>query len=432
MLMKLINTNGKRIEGYRETIWYRYKKEYDLSNELKSLTPGIYVIEANCKDKFGEDIKAFEYITLFNKNSNTIPEQVAEWFYYPKTNAEPGEKVNYILASAYPNINYLFEQEQAEKVTSIKTIAASMKSNDIQIEEIHRGNFSFHTTFIKYNRIYTRNSVVTVPYTNKELDIQFETFRNKLLPGQAEEWKLILKDKKGEKAAAELVASMYDASLDAFRANSWYFNIYQSYYSRLYWTSSLARIANSTEFNDIRSDYSSLPSRYYDALNYFGLSFYNNYYYRDSYGGDESGALLDAVVVNEKTATTNQVALTKSAAAPKIMANREESEKKASEKDVSSVAVTTGLAENKNTVGGVKSDESKEQDKREDLSNIKARSNFNETAFFFPQLQTNEKGEIIIKFTVPESLTKWKVMGLAHTKDLKIGQFEKKSLLKKN
>ena len=91
---------------------------------------------------------------------------------------------------------------------------------------------------------------------------------------------MILKDKR-RKAEIELVASMYDASLDAFRANSWYFNIYQSYYSRLYWTSSLARVANSTEFNEQSNDYHhSLPSRYYDVLNYFGLGFYNNYYYR--------------------------------------------------------------------------------------------------------------------------------------------------------
>ena len=408
------------------------KKEYDLSAELKSFTPGVYVIEANCKDKFGEDIKAFEYITVFNKNSNIIPEQVAEWFYYPKTKAEPGEKVDYILASGYQNVNYLFEKEHLGKAASIKTIPASMKANELLVEEIHRGNFAFHTTFIKYNRIYTRNSIVTVPYTNKELDIQFETFRNKLLPGQAEEWKLILKDKKGEKAAAEMVASMYDASLDAFKENNWYFNIYQSYYARLYWTSSLAKVANSTEFNDIPSDYRSLPSRYYDALNYFGLGFYNNYYYRNGYDGDESGALLDAVAVEEMPVSANQVALTKSAAAPKLMASREESEKKSEDKSVTTATGATGVAENKNTVGGVKGGERKDQDSRSgDLSNIKARSNFNETAFFFPQLQTNEKGEIVIKFTVPESLTKWKVMGLAHTKDLKIGQFEREVITQK-
>jgi hypothetical protein len=112
---------------------------------------------------------------------------------------------------------------------------------------------------------------------------------------------------------------MYNASLDAFRANSWYFNIYQSYYSRLYWTSSLARVANSTEFNEQSNDYHSLPSRYYDALNYFGLGFYSNYYYR-GYGegaGSGPGRAYDGVVAEEMPAMADQVSQTKSAPAPR-------------------------------------------------------------------------------------------------------------------
>ncbi len=402
------------------------KTEYDLSNELKSFAPGVYIIEAICKDKFGEEIKAFQYITVFNKTTNEIPEQVADWFYYPKTKAEPGEKVNYILASGYKNINYLFEQEHQGKPIFTTIKEASMNANEILVEEIHRGNFAFHTSFIKYNRIYQHSNIVTVPYTNKELDIQFETFRNKLLPGQAEEWKLILKDKKGEKAAAEMVASMYDASLDAFKPNSWYFNIFQSYYARLTWTSSIARMANSTEINNQISDYKSLPIRRYDALNYFGLGFYNqNYYYRGGRGeGDEISGYPEQSMALDETA----VMQTKSAS-PKGMANREESEKKSEDKDYKNTnAITTALTgESENKQGGEKEDRSKSGG----LSAVKARSNFNETAFFFPQLQTNEKGEIIIKFTVPESLTKWKVMGFAHTKDLKYGQFEKEVITQK-
>lgn len=408
------------------------KKEYDLSGELKTFAAGIYVIEATCKDKFGEEIKAFKYITVFNKNSTTIPEQTAEWFYYPKNKAEPGEKIDYILASAYSNVNYLFELEQAGKLISVKTNTASMKTNQIQVEEVHRGNFTFYTTFIKNNRLYTRSNIIVVPYTNKELDIQFETFRNKLLPGQAEEWKLILKDKKGEKVAAEMVASMYDASLDAFKSNNWYLNIYQSYYSKLYWTTSLAKISNSIEFNDIKSNFRSLPSRYYDALNYFGLGFYSNNYYRGGYGDYE----MDAVSVPNE----DRAVMPKGSASPiqqnyamsKSTVTREESEKKAEDKDgrLKDVTTTASIGGLQNQLaGGIANGEVKNSGG--DLSNIKARSNFNETAFFFPQLQTNEKGEVVIKFTVPESLTKWKVMGLAHTKDLKIGQFEKEVITQK-
>lgn len=402
------------------------KKEYDLSAELKSFKPGVYVIEAICKDKLGEEIKAFQYITVFSKNTNEVPEMAAEWFYYPKTKAEPGEKVSFILASGYKDVHYLYELEHDGKASASKLMDASMKENEIAIEEIHRGNVAFHTTFMKNNRFYTRSSMITVPYTNKELDIQFETFRNKLLPGQAEEWKLILKDKKGEKAAAEMVATMYDASLDAFKPNNWYFGIYQSYYARLNWTSGIARIASSTEFYEFPSDYVGIPYRTYDQLNYFGLGFYsNNGYYggfasgapgRGKYAEQEEGLAMDQASVSE----------TKAAAPAMEKSMRSEVSKKSGfdknkDGDVTTLALGDAVSENANREG-----------KGGELSDIKARSNFNETAFFFPQLQTNEKGEVIIKFTVPESLTKWKVMGLAHTKDLKTGSFEKEVVTQKD
>ena len=410
------------------------KTEIDLAAELKNLKPGVYVIEANCKDKFGEDIKAFSYTTIFNPTNNEIPEMTADWFYYPKTKAEPGEKVNFILASAYPNTNYMFELEHQGKAVTTKTLTTSMKPVDINIEEIHRGNISFHATFVKYNRFYHRSNVVNVPYTNKELDIQFETFRNKLLPGQAEEWKLILKDRKGEKATAELMAGMYDASLDAFKPNNWYFNVYQSYYARLNWSSSIGAQSNSTELNNTNGGYVNVPYRYYDALNYYGVYFYNNGYYGGDYEKDGNYPVTEAsgmVAMDDVT--------TKGAPAPKkAMAGR--AEEKSKDKTNKNAEVTTtsnfspGDSPDESKVGG-KSGEGKESDNRNgggDLSAVKARSNFNETAFFFPQLLTNEKGETIIKFTVPESLTKWKVMGLAHTKDLKFGQFEKEVITQKD
>ena len=387
------------------------KTEYDLAAELKTFKAGVYVIEANCKDKFGEDIKAFQYVTIFNKTSNEIPEQVADWFYTSKSTLEPSEKATFILASAYANVNYLFEIEHQGVATTTQWKQASMLTNEILIEEKHRGGLSYHTSFIKNNRFYHHVSALTVPYTNKELDFQFETFRNKLLPGQAEEWKLILKDKKGEKAAAEMVASMYDASLDAFKANNWDFSIYQSYYSQLDWTSSIAHIINSVEFNSLTTLYPTIPTRNYDQLNYFGLNFYHNYY-----RGDTEGSL------NVKTPRESNIV---AAPSPSIqesitMAVHGSSEdSKPRDKEISYKGE-----------GGLGKE--KEEKKKEEVSNIKARSNFNETAFFFPQLQTNEKGEVIIKFTVPESLTKWKVMGLAHTKDLKIGQFTKEVITQKD
>ena len=107
----------------------------------------------------------------------------------------------------------------------------------VAILEKHRGNFHVHFTFVKHGRNFTYSSNVNVPYTNKMLDVQFETFRNKLLPGQKEEWKIKIKGKNGEKIGAEMVAAMYDASLDAFRPNSWNLNLLSYNYASKGWKS---------------------------------------------------------------------------------------------------------------------------------------------------------------------------------------------------
>lgn len=402
------------------------KTEYDLSAELKNQKAGIYVIEATCKDKFGEEIKAFYYFTLFNTNSQDIPENTPEWFYSTSSKAEPGEKISYILNSGYHPTNYLFELEHQGKVIVSNYQAVSMKLNDISIEEAYRGNITYRTTFIKNNRLYTTNNVITVPYTNKELDIEFATFRNKLLPGQEEEWKLIIKDKKGDKAVAELMAAMYDASLDAFAANSWYFNVYQTYYSQLNWTSGLGKQVNSTENNQLSNPYAYVPSRYHDYLNYFGLYFYSNYGYNKRYRDDvypAAAAEMDMAKDEESRSETK-------AASPKKSVMREKSKGDKNGETLEEAETTTGA--NQQAVGGNAGGKDGKKGKEEELGNVKARSNFNETAFFYPVLQTNEKGETVINFTIPESLTKWKVMGLAHTKDLKIGQFQKEVITQKD
>lgn len=414
------------------------KTEYDLSTDIRALKPGVYVIEASCKDQFGEPVKAFNYVTIFNPGAGEVPEQTASWFYLQKDRGEPGEKASFIMASAYPDVSYLYELEQKSRILSAKTLNASMTPVEIPIEESYRGNVSFHATFIKNNRFYTYSNVITVPYTNKELDLQFETFRNKLLPGQAEEWKMILKDKKGEKVAAELMAGMYDASLDAFSANSWYLSIYQDYYARLNWSSNAAGQSQSVVLNNINYAYATVPYRSYDQLNYFGLNFYSyNYDYRGAYAEDMSvapmGAAQTVVMADEvqtKGNTTTGAVFQKFKHSSKE-SDGEETENKPMEKAAKNEQTATFGWSFGDGAGAKTPDEGK-MDGDKDLANVKARSNFNETAFFFPQLQTNDKGEVIIKFTVPESLTKWKVMGLAHTKDLKTGTFEKEVVTQKD
>jgi uncharacterized protein YfaS (alpha-2-macroglobulin family) len=400
------------------------KKSKDLIlAKLDSWKQGVYVVEAKTRDRFGEEVKDIKYVTIYSSKENKIPANYPDWFAAVKTIGEPGEKAKFLIGSKN-SVTVLFDIEHRgniEKTEWLK-IEDGQKQVEIPIEEKHRGNLSIHSVFIKNNRVYAHSSVITVPYTNKELDITFETFRNKLNPGQMEEWKLKLKGKNGEKVAAEMVATLYDASLDAFRSNYWSFNIYNSYYSSLYWTtSSTSLIRNSYLVSiDWNKPYQA-PVRYYDHLNWFGYYFdsYGYYDYRFGYSWDAND-LEESKNMPMAGAEREEDGKSTKSSQPRNSLKQDASdklEKKELRGNVFKTAETTASGETAEFIPGKDGDTGGAQD----MTDIKVRSNFNETAFFFPHLQTNENGEVIVKFTVPEALTRWKMMGFAHTTDLKYG-----------
>lgn len=420
----------------------KYNDSVKITN-LNSWKQGLYVMEAYSKDAFGEEVKDIKYFTVYSNNGSEVPNKI-NWFNQITNNTvEPGEKAKFIIGSKLENVKVLYEIEHKGVIVKKEfiTVSKEQKLIEIPVEEKHRGNFSYHLLFVKNNRVYSQNGVVAVPYTNKELDIEFETFRNKLQPGQQEEWKVKIKDKKGDKVAAEMMAALYDASLDAFKPNNWYFNIYNNYYSNLYWDQNKAfGNVNSQLYSYEWDKYPVGAYKYYDRLNWFG---YNNYYY--GYYYDDMDGNFESDNYNYRGGRANaQLAVTGAVAADEKVLEETDStgknkDKKGAKKESAAYGWSVGDAESggfartedettlpyatktaSNTRNGLMSGEGKE-----DLSKLNARSNFAETAFFYPQLQTDKDGTVIIKFTIPESLTKWKMMGFAHTKDLKYGQIEK-------
>lgn len=398
--------------------------------KLSEWNSGWYVMEAITKDKFGEEVKELKYFNVFGENEKHPSTNDMAWFTPLKINGEPGEKAEFLIASAAKDVSVLYEIEHKGKIVEQKRILlnAAQQKISIPILEKYRGNFHVHFMLVKHNRQFNFTSTVTVPHTNKQLDIEFETFRNKLLPGQEEEWKLKIKGKKGEKVAAEMVAALYDASLDAFRPNYWGLNVDYYDYSQRYWQ-------NNNGFSDknaqlLAKDWNpylyNLKAIYYDQLNWFGFNYYryNNYgyYSRSSVDTEEEEVMMDAVTISNDAPRKSSQKRYRSKAGFGGVA-KEESDDEDKNMDETTVLQTLkpgeSLAEQK-------------QDNSGGLDEVKARSNFNETAFFFPHLQTNEKGEIIIKFTIPEALTKWKFMGLAHTKDLKTGMIYEETVTQKD
>ncbi|MEN8123295.1 MAG: alpha-2-macroglobulin family protein, partial [Bacteroidota bacterium] len=335
-----------------------------------------------------------------------------------KTYCEPGENAEFLIGSSEKDLSVLYEIEHKGRIVSSEYIKINKEQKLIKIpvEEKYRGNFSVHFVFVKNNRYYNHNAVVHVPFTNKNLDIKFETFRDKLYPGEKEQWRIKIKGYKGDKVAAELLATLYDASLDQFKKNSWDFNIYNSYYTNRAWrTGTFNLLSSSLLKRDLdKSVYA--PRLYYDHFNWFGFQYYAGYY-----GG------LDEVVVSGLGVKRSRKKL---AFAPKMKSKDAPPPQVEVVDDEMDMDMEEGYLHGKQDK--IISDESKIEETSEDFSDVKVRTNFNETAFFYPHLKTNEEGEVIVEFTVPESLTKWKMMGFATTKDLKFGSITNELITQKD
>ena len=366
---------------------------------------GEYIAEIISKDKDGNEVKEISYFTVFNTASKTLAVPAVHDYKAIKMTVEPGEKASFVTGTSEPAIHVLYEIELDGKLISNEwiTLKKEQRLFEIPIKEEYRGNLAVHYTFIKDSRLYSNNYVINVPYTNKDLDISFASFRDKLQPGANEEWKIIVKGKKADKVAAEMVATLYDASLDEFRVNQWYASFYETNSSRLGWTS--VHGFNHLTMNSFTNGWNPGHSRgaetpYFDHLNWFGYSFYMFSREQRRYRAGAPGMVMEmSAPAKSKKAeeATGDVVFSESL-----------DEIKSSD-DVSNFG-KVNPSQKDGVLGG-----------KTDFSAVKVRTNFNETAFFYPTLMTNEKGEIIVKFTVPEALTRWKMLGFTHTKDLKSG-----------
>ena len=401
----------KKEEKVYENVIFTGKTTHISPENIKKWNSGTYLIEASTKDKYGQEIITTNDFILYDLDEKTVPQNTYDWFHAIKNSGEPGEAAKFLIGSAAKKVNVFFEIEHKGEILSKEwlTIDQGQKIISVPIEEKHRGNFVAHFTFVKDNRIYQHDEVIIVPWSNKELDIQFETFRDKIQPGAKEAWQIKISGDKNNLVAAEMVAAMYDASLDAFKPHQWTFNLYSTYSAQSSWTSyySFTSVA-SLFYQNKWNEYHRAEAIYYPQLNWFG---YSGHYSRGrrSYYGDVEIAY-------------------ESNMAP-AAAMDDVSEKSMKEEETSSKQKLSGNKDKKEE-GDFKFTADSTEPKI-DLSQVKARSNLNETAFFYPNLKTDEAGNIIISFTSPEALTRWKVLGFAHTKDLHYGFAEKELITQK-
>lgn len=362
-------------------------------SSLSKAPQGKYLLELTTKDKFGEEVKVQKYFSLYDEKNKEVPVLQSLWNSGVPEKAEAGTTVQFQLGTSEKEMNAIYEIG-TRNFTDRKLLnwKKGKQNLSIPITENFKGGMTITIVAVRHGRIYRADETISVPYTDKELKLEFETFRNKLLPGQKEEWKLKISGSKGEPVAAEMVAAMYDASLDAFRANNWLFDIQNLFNPYSSWDQgNCFSVSNSDLFAPSWFDFPASRSPVYDLLNWFGFSFAVRYYAR--------GEMMQADAVYKPAAMEN---------------DDNGNYKKLGANDAMADSVSIQKAP---------------PTKNEELS---VRKNLQETAFFFPQLQTDEGGNVILKFTIPEALTRWKFLGFAHTKDLKYGMISKETVTQKD
>ena len=378
-------------------------KEVLLKN-LKKWSSGKYIAVLECKDKFGQAVKDEQYFEAFSNKDKTIADNQLFFIKIDKNEYKADESVKIDIGSASQDLTATITVEKNYTLLSTKVIHLSNSTQTIEIpvKKGDLGGFSIHYQFVNYNSFKNGTINISVPYPKHELEIETSTFRDKLQPGQNETWSFKLKGSKGDKAAAEILASMYDASLDQFIPHQWSFNPigYQYYYS--YNRSNANNSFGNSNFSIHQKSqtYYGFSYQAYDQLNWFGFGFGNsNNFFNRGLTGNASGirveeeSALDEVVVTGYGKVRSQK-LERSVAPQAIM------------------GVESDQAEL------VESEIAEEKSEKTSLKGIVARKNLQETAFFYPHLITDAEGNVSFNFTVPESLTKWKLQLLAHTKDM--------------
>jgi hypothetical protein len=409
---------------------------YQLAIGNSQFKEGWYVVEANAKDQYGQEVKDVKYFQVYDNQSSTLPAPAYVWNHIEKNSLEPGETAHLTTGTSAKDLFIIQEVNKAQPDRHSPTgnynqsdgdrqtdhnfypLSNNKKTFDFNISENDRGGFGVNDFFVKDNRFYVSSNTIYVPWSNKELNISFDTYRDKILPGSEEKWKVKISGYKGQKVAAEMLASMYDASLDQFKPHSWStLDVWPTYSGFNTWSGN----QNFTFVQSIEKYWNEVyvqqKEKRYDALNFIPGNNITGYLQGKVSGislkGNVSEDLSEeGIQVTEKRDLTGAISIVKFTA-PKIVKDEEIINKK-------SDSVTFEVDNQKNNI------QSKSQ------SQIQIRKNFNETAFFFPELRTDKDGNITFNFTMPEALTQWKLMTLAHTKDLASGYATKTVITQKD
>lgn len=371
---------------------------------------GVHQLEAIC----GQDTLQQKF-TLFSMKDTHPMEPTTEWYYQTaKTFPRDGKPVYVQVGSSengahivYSIIagNKLLEKGAWELGDSIVTLPFSYR-------EEYASGVVINYSFVKNGECYTRKISIARPLPEKKLNITWKTFRDRLTPGQKEKWTLHVTTPDGKPAKAQLMSVLYDKSLDQLAEHTWEMSLgFSQWLPDCYWKSNLKYYKMGLA--------GTYPTKYYDEkeldVDKFDGKYFSFYAYMQamllsklerSYGGT-----VEAVRIEKHSSVKDELVRDEA----KVMRSRGNQMARVGAAAPSANKVFDVVEEMPQFVGGSGSDAGPFLDK------VQVRENLNETAFFYPALESDNQGNVAINFTLPESVTTWKFMGLAHDKEMRNG-----------
>lgn len=369
------------------------------------LPSGVHEMEAIC----GQDTLQQKF-TLFSIKDTHPMEPTTEWYYQTaKTFPHDGKPVYVQVGSSengahivYSIIagNKLLEKGAWELGDSIVTLPFTYKPE-------YASGVVINYSFVKNGECYTRKISIARPLPEKKLNITWKTFRDRLTPGQKEKWTLQITTPDGKPAKAQLMSVLYDKSLDQLADHTWKMSLgFSQWLPDCYWKSNLKYYEMGLS--------GTYPTKYYDEkeleVDQFDGKYFSYYGYMQAVELSKlersSGGTVESVRIQKDELVRDEA---------KVMRIRGSKMARVGASAPSVNKVFDVVEEMPQFVGGSGSDTGQYLDK------VQVRENLNETAFFYPALESDNQGNVAINFTLPESVTTWKFMGLAHDKEMRNG-----------
>ncbi|MDL2245407.1 alpha-2-macroglobulin, partial [Parabacteroides sp. OttesenSCG-928-J18] len=356
-----------------------------------AMASGRYRIRLEAKDSKGRMVETEQDFVLYAIDDKRPPIVTNNWLIETKTVCQPGETAEWTFGTSREAAYVLYEVFQNNKRIQKERLVLNNENRTFKLpfRESYGDGVMVSLTYLKEGELFVTQIPIKRALPDRKLTIRPETFRDRLLPGSQETWKFRITDSDSLAVSAEVLAGMYDSSLDQIVPFAWYFAPERNIYLQA------PRFALGTGFNysyqnnSAKADHMKVDSWQFDRIDWQGIM-------NMGYGAGER-----IVVGRGLQMKSSMVGKEMEEAGDMLYAV---SDNAATKEDQAAPESATGGGESKS----------------EALPQL--RTNFNETAFFFPSLLTNEAGDLIVSFTIPESNTSWKLQAIAHTKDLKYGQ----------